>query len=77
MKLVPIILDYCLLQFDAFKIFLEVRLYGGSLPNFNFFDVNPQISQRIRKVHDTNCLELNFHNISNISLSVVRRKNYC
>ena len=35
MKLIPINLDYCLLQFDAIKFFLGVRLYGGSLSNFN------------------------------------------
>ena len=65
MKLVPIIMDYCLLQFDALKIFLGVRLHGGSQPNFNYFNVNPQIFQRNRKVPHTNCLEINFHNISN------------
>ena len=44
MKLVPIIMDYCLLQFDILKFFLGVRLHGGgSQPNFNFFNVNPQI----------------------------------
>ena len=43
MKLVPIIMDYCLLYFDAVKFFLSVRLNGGSQPNFNFFNVNPQI----------------------------------
>ena len=37
-KLVPIIMDYCLLQFDALKFFLGGRLHGGSLPNFNFFN---------------------------------------
>ena len=45
MKLVPIIVDYCLLQFDALKFVLGVRLHGGgevSLTNFNFFKVNPQ-----------------------------------
>ena len=36
MKLVPIIMDYCLLQFDALKIFLEVRLHAGPQPpNFS------------------------------------------
>ena len=41
---VPIIMDYCLLQFDALKFVLGVRLHGGgSLPCFNFFIVNPQI----------------------------------
>ena len=29
MKLVPIIMDYCLLQFDALKFLLGVRLLGG------------------------------------------------
>ena len=29
MKLVPVIMDYCLLQFDALKSFLGVRLHGG------------------------------------------------
>ena len=52
MKLVPIIMDYCLLQFDDLKFFLEVRLHRGrSLPNFNLFNVNFRIFQRNRKVH--------------------------
>ena len=72
-KLVPI-MDYCLLHFDALKSFLGVRLHGGSQPNFNFFNVNPQIFQR--KVHLTNCLETNFHNIFNVSLRYIRRRNY-
>ena len=38
MKLVPIIMDHCLLQFDALKFFLGMRLHGGSPPNFNFFE---------------------------------------
>ena len=76
MKLVPITMDYSLLQFDALKFFLWVRLHGGSLPNFNFFNVNPPIFQRNRKVHLSNSLEINFHNISNISLRVIRRRNY-
>ena len=29
MKMVPIIMDYCLLQFDALKFILGVRLHGG------------------------------------------------
>ena len=33
MKMVPIIMDYCPLQFDALKCFLGVRLHRGSLPN--------------------------------------------
>ena len=51
MKLVPIIVEYCLLQFDALKFFLGVHLHEGSLPNFNFFNVNPQIFERNRKVY--------------------------
>ena len=76
MKVVQIFMDYCLLQFDVLKFFLGVRLYRGSMPNLNFFHVNPQIFQRNRKVHLLNCLETNFHNISNISLRVIRRRNY-
>ena len=59
----------------CFKFFLGVRLHGGSHPNFNFFNVNPQIFQRNLKVHLKNCLETNFH-ISNISLTVIRRRDY-
>ena len=78
MKLVPIIMDYCLLQFKALKIFLGVCVHGGegSQPNFNFFNVNPHIFQQNRKVHLTNCLETNFHRISDINLRVIRRRNY-
>ena len=36
MKLVPIIMDYRLLQFDVLNFFLGVPLHGESLPNFNF-----------------------------------------
>ena len=43
MKLVLIIMDYYLLQFDALKFFLGVRLHGEYLSNLNFFNVNPQI----------------------------------
>ena len=32
-----------LLQFDALKVFLGVCLHGGPQPNFNFFNINPQI----------------------------------
>ena len=76
MKLVPIIMEYSLLHFDALKCFLGVRLHGGSQPNFTFFNVNTKIFQRNRKVHVTNCLETNFHDISIISLRVIRRRNY-
>ena len=36
MKLVPIIMDYCLLELDVLKFFLEAHLHGGSQPNFIF-----------------------------------------
>ena len=76
MKLVPIIMVYCLLQFDGLKIFLGVRLHGVSLPKFNFFNVSPQIFQWNRKVHLSNCLETNFHDIPSNSLRDIRRRNY-
>ena len=76
MKLVPLMLDYCLLQFDALKFFLGVHLYEGPVSNFNFFNLNSQIFQWIHKVHLSNCPEINFHNISNISLRVIRCMNY-
>ena len=76
MKLVPIIMDYCLLQFGALKFFLGVRLHEMSLPNFNFFNVSLQIFQRNHKVRLANCLETKFHKNSNISLRLIRRKNY-
>ena len=40
MKLIPVNMNYCLLQFDALKFFLEVRLYGASVPpnNHRFFE---------------------------------------
>ena len=41
MELVPIDIDYCLLQFVALKFFCGVRLPGGSLPNSNFLNVKP------------------------------------
>ena len=75
MHLVLIIMVYCLLSFNALKFFLGVRLHGGFRPNFNFINVNYQIFQRNRKVHLTNCLETNFHDISNISLIVIRHRN--
>ena len=70
-KLVPVIMDNCLLQFDASEFFLGVRLHWGSLSNFNFFNVNPQIFQRNRKV-----LVSNFHEIPNNNLRDIRRRNY-
>ena len=51
MKLIPTIKDYSLLQFDDLKFFLGVCLHGMSLLNFKFFNVNPEIFQRNRKVH--------------------------
>ena len=76
MKLVPIIMDYYLLQMGALKFFLGVRLHGGSLLNFDFFNANPQIWQRNRKVHESNSLDTDFHNIVYIILGVIRDKNY-
>ena len=40
MKLVPIIMDSCLFQFDALKFFLGVRLHEG-LYLTNFFHFKP------------------------------------
>ena len=62
-KLVPIIMDYSLLQLDTLNFFLGVRLLGGSLPNFDFFNVNSQIFQRNRTVHLTNCFDRKFYAI--------------
>ena len=86
MKLVPLIMDYCLLQFDGLNFFRNASAWGVStyrlsfnffnFNNFNFFNVNPQIFQRNRKVHLTKCLKTNFHNIFNISLRNIRRTNY-
>ena len=64
MKLVPINMDYCLLQFDALKFFPGVRLRRQSVPNFNFFNINRQISQLNRKAPYSNCLDTNFHHFS-------------
>ena len=75
MKLIPISMDYCLFQFDALKFFLGVYLHGGSLPNFNFFNVNPQFFQQNCSVHFLNFLEISFHNNSNVSLRVINRRN--
>ena len=77
MKLVHIVIDCDLIQCEPLKFFLWVHLHGGgSLHNFNFFNVNPQIFQRNRKVHLSICLETNFDKNSNISLRVIRRRNY-
>ena len=54
-------------QFDALNVFLWVRIHGVSVSNFNFLNVNPQFFQRNRKFHHSNCLNTNFHNISDIS----------
>ena len=67
MKLVPIIMDYCLLHFYALKFFLRVCLHGRSLLNLNFFKWNsppPRTFQRNRNDHLSNCLDANFHNAS-------------
>ena len=70
MKLVLIIIVLC------FKMFLNGASTWGSLLNFNFLKVNPQFFQRNRKVHLSNCVEINFHSISNISLRDIRRRSY-
>ena len=69
-------MDHALLQFDAIQFFLGARLHGGSLSNFNFFNLNTQIRLQNRKVHRSNCQDTNFH-ISDISLRIRRRhRNY-
>ena len=75
-KNTSIIMDYCLLQFDALKLFLGVHLHGVSIPNFNLFNVNLQIFHRNRLVHFSNCLKTNFHNISYFSSRVFKHRNY-
>ena len=75
-KLVPVYIDYCLFQFHALKIFLGIRLHSESLPNFNFFNVKPQILPLNRKVRHSNCLDINFHKISDFNMRAIRRKNY-
>ena len=43
MKLVPINMDNCLLQFDALKFVLGVCLHEGFVPNL--FNVNPKFDK--------------------------------
>ena len=62
-KLEAIIMDYCLLQFDALKIFLGVCLLGGSLPNFNFFNV-PLPPNETVTVLDVNSIFLSSKGVS-------------
>ena len=79
MKFVPINMDYSRFQFNALKRFLGVRLFfvkDTSLPNCNFFIVNSQFWEQNCKFRLSNCLDTNFHNISNIGLRVIRRRNY-
>ena len=71
MKLVPFNRRYCLLEVAALKFFLGDCLHGESISKFNIFNVNPLIWQRNRKVHRSNLLDTNFHNISDISLRVI------
>ena len=49
MKLVPIIMDYCLLQLDTLMFFLRVHLYGRSLPNLIFSTLTPKFFNEIVK----------------------------
>ena len=72
-KLVLMKMEYCLLQFYALKFFLGISIHEGSLPNFNFFNVNRQIFQRNSQVHPTNYPETNFHNIFSISLRNIKK----
>ena len=76
MKLLPINMEYCLLESEALNFFLGFRLDGGSLLNVNSFNVNPKIRHGNYKVHRSNCLDTKFHNISHISLRVIWFKNY-
>ena len=75
-KLIPINMDHCLPKFNALKFLLGVRFLGGCLPNFIFFDVNHQSRLQNCKIHSSNWLNTNFHSISNISLRVIRCRNY-
>ena len=57
MKLIPINMDYCLLQIDALKVFLgDVSKWEvpTQLPKLKFFKVNAPISQQKPKVHYSN-----------------------
>ena len=42
-------MNYCLLQFDAIKFCLGVRVHGESLPNFDFSNVKPKFDNEIIK----------------------------
>ena len=55
MNLLPMNMDIYLLQFDALKSVLGVRLHGEgvSVTNFNLFNVKPQTWQQYRKVVHT------------------------
>ena len=55
-KLILIIMDYCLLQFDALKFLLGVLLHGGSLPNFNFFNINYRAEMKLILIIMDYCL---------------------
>ena len=74
--LIQMNMGYCLLRFDALKLFSEACLHRVSLPDFNFFNVNPQILQLNRNAHLSNCLNTKFHHIPDIELRVIRRRNY-
>ena len=51
MKLVPIYMDYFLLQLDSLQVYLGEYLYGKFLPNYKFFNVNSQIRRKNGKIH--------------------------
>ena len=60
----------------ALNFSLEISLHGGLYLTLIFFNANLRIWQRNRKVHRSNCLDTNFHIIFDISLRVIRRRNY-
>ena len=66
-------MDYCLLQFDALNFFLEVRLHGESLLNFDLFNVNPQIRQGNRKVQQILVVRMKKVFISSTPLNFKRK----
>ena len=75
-KLVAINMDYFLLHFDPLKFVLRIRQCGVSVPEFHFFNIKPYVWTQNRKVHRSSCHDTNFHNISDISLRYIMRRNY-
>ena len=75
-KLIPINMEYYLLWFDALHFFLGVNLHGETLTKFNLFNVNPQIWRQKCQVHRSNHIGINLHNIFDIRLRDIRRRNH-